>query len=87
MTACKKAFELLKKTVIKASILAHFDSKKQTYIKSDSSNFISVDVLFQMRKNKEFHLVTFFFKNFVSIECNYEIYDKELLIIVQCFEQ
>jgi hypothetical protein len=40
-----------------------------------------------MRKNKEFHLVTFFFKNFVSIECNYEIYDKELLIIVQCFEQ
>jgi hypothetical protein len=31
--ACKIAFELLKKTVIEASILAHFDLKKQIYTK------------------------------------------------------
>jgi Ca2+/Na+ antiporter len=31
--------------------------------------------------------VTFFSKNLASIECNYEIYDKELLRIVRCFEQ
>jgi hypothetical protein len=40
-----------------------------------------------MRENDELHLVTFFSKNLVSIECNYEIYDKELLTIVRCFEQ
>jgi hypothetical protein len=84
---CKHAFELLKRTVIEASILTHFDSKKQTYIKSDSSDFVFAEILSQMRKNDEFHSVTFFSKNLVSIECNYEIYDKELLTIVRCFEQ
>jgi hypothetical protein len=84
---CKHAFELLKRTVIEASILTHFDSKKQIYIKSDSSDFVFAEVLSQMRKNDELHSITFFSKNLVSIECNYEIYDKELLTIVRCFEQ
>jgi hypothetical protein len=84
---CKHAFDLLKRTVIEASILTHFDSKKQIYIKSDSSNFVFAEILSQMKKNDELHFVTFFSKNLVSIECNYEIYDKELLTIVRCFEQ
>jgi hypothetical protein len=84
---CKHAFELLKRTVIEASILTHFDSKKQIYIKSDSSDFVFAEVLSQMKENDELHSVTFFSKNLVSIECNYEIYDKELLTIVRCFEQ
>jgi hypothetical protein len=85
--ACKQTFELLKRTIIEALILAHFDSKKQIYIKSDSSNFVFARILSQMRKNDELHLVIFFSKNLASIECNYEIYDKELLTIVRCFEQ
>jgi hypothetical protein len=85
--ACKIAFELLKRTVIEASILTHFDLKKQIYIESDFSDFVFAEVLSQMRKNDELHLVTFFSKNLVSIECNYEIYDKKLLTIVRCFEQ
>ena len=28
----------------------------------------------------------FFNKNMILIECNYEIYDKKLLIIIRCFE-
>jgi hypothetical protein len=40
-----------------------------------------------MRKNDELHSMTFFSKNLASTECNYEIYDKELLIIIRCFEQ
>jgi hypothetical protein len=85
--ACKQTFELLKKTIIETSILAHFDSKKQSFIKSDSSDFVFADVLSQMRKNDELHSIAFFFKNLASIECNYEIYDKKLLAIVRCFEQ
>jgi hypothetical protein len=85
--ACKIAFELLKKIIIEASILAHFDLKKQIYIKSDFFDFVSAEVLSQMRKNDEFHSMTFFSKNLASTECNYEIYDKELLVIIRCFEQ
>jgi hypothetical protein len=40
-----------------------------------------------MKKNDELHFVIFFSKNLVSIECNYEIYDKKLLTIMRCFEQ
>jgi hypothetical protein len=85
--ACEIAFEFLKRTVIEASILTHFDLKKQIYIKSDSFDFVFAEVLSQMKENDELHFVTFFSKNLVSIECNYEIYDKELLTIVRCFEQ
>jgi hypothetical protein len=85
--ACKIAFELLKRTVIEASILAHFDLKKQIYVENNSFDFVSAEVLSQMRENDELHSVTLFSKNLASIECNYEIYDKELLTIVRCFEQ
>jgi hypothetical protein len=64
---CKYVFELLKKTVIKISILAHFDSKKQNYIENDLFDFVFTKVLSQMRKNDELHSVTFFSKNLVSI--------------------
>jgi hypothetical protein len=84
---CKQTFELLKRTIIEVSILTHFDLKKQIYIKNDFSDFMFAEVLSQMRKNDELHSVTFFSKNLASIECNYEIYDKELLTIIRCFEQ
>ncbi len=84
---CKQTFKLLKKTIIKTSILTHFDSKKQIYIKSDWFDFVFAKILSQMRKNDELHFVTFFSKNLASIECNYEIYDKTLLTIVRYFEQ
>ena len=32
------------------------------------------------------HLVAFYSKNIVPAECNYEIYDKELLVIVRYLE-
>ncbi len=38
--ACKIAFELLKWTIIEASILTYFDLKKQIYIKNDSFDFV-----------------------------------------------
>jgi hypothetical protein len=43
-------------------------------------------VLSQLSDDGELHLVTFFSKNLAPAECNYEIYDKELLAIVRGFE-
>ncbi len=85
--ACKIAFELLKRTIIETFILIHFDFTKQISIKSDSSDFVFAEILSQIKENDEFHLVIFFSKNLVSIKCNYEIYDEELLVIIRCFEQ
>ncbi len=73
--------------MIESFVLAYFDSVKQIYIESDSSDFVSVEILSQMKKNDELHSITFFSKNLISAKCNYEIYDKELLVIIKCFEQ
>ena len=73
--------------MLKTSIFCHFDRKKQCYLKIDSSNIVNDEVLSQKQKNELLHSVAFFFKNMNSIECNYEIYSKEFLAIICCFEK
>ena len=40
----------------------------------------------QHDNNKILHSLIFYNKNFNFVEINYHIYDKELLIIICCFE-
>jgi hypothetical protein len=35
----------------------------------------------------EFHLVAFMSKSFMDMECNYEVYDKEMLAIICALEE
>jgi len=85
--ACKAAFALLKKTVTEGPVLAHFDRTKKSYLETDSSDYVNSGVLSQYGEDGLLHPVAFFSKNLNPAECNYEIYDKELLAIVKCFEQ
>ena len=84
--ACEKAFELLKKTVTEAPILRHFDRNKTSYVETDASDYVASGVLSQMDEDNVLHPVAFFSRKLSPAECNYEIYDKELLAIIQCFE-
>ena len=45
------------------------------------------DVLFQRNAAEVWQLVVYFFKKMIFAECNYEIYDKKLLIIVKIFKE
>ena len=45
---CNKAFEALKTAFRDAPILAHFDPEKETWIETDSSDFVSAGVLSKM---------------------------------------
>ena len=71
----------------KISILTHFNFELKTIIESDSSDYVSVEILFQKEKDDVVRFVAFFSKTLLSAECNYEIYDKELLAIIRCFEE
>ena len=86
MNACQKAFELLKKAVMKSSVLTHFNLTQVIILKCDSSDNISEGVLSHYRDNDLLHSVAFFSKNLIPAKCNYEIYDKELLTIIHCLE-
>jgi RNase H-like domain found in reverse transcriptase len=66
-------------------MLAHFDPEKETWIETDASDFVTAGVLSQMH-NGVLRPVAFFSKKMSAAECNYMIYDKELLAIIKAFE-
>ena len=84
---CQKFFELLKKRFTTALILAHFDSTKKLIVETDASDWVSAEILSQYSDDNIFCPVTFFSKKHLVQEVNYEIYDKELLVIICAFEE
>ena len=83
---CEWAFITLKITFITASILHHFNLSLLIFVKCDTLNFVSSDILSQKDEGGILWPVTFIFKKHSSQKCNYEIYDKELLTTIQSFE-
>ena len=55
-------------------------------MKIDSSDYVNVGVLFQL-SNRLLYPVAYFLKKITLAEDNYNIYDKELLAIIQYFEK
>ncbi|EAQ90430.1 hypothetical protein CHGG_03079 [Chaetomium globosum CBS 148.51] len=83
----RQSFEELKNAFTKAPILAYFDYSKRTVVETDASNWASGGVLSQYDDNGKLRPVAFFSAKHSSAECNYEIYDKELLAIVKALEE
>ena len=81
-----KAFEALKKCVTEAPILRHYDRKKKVILETDFSDWCLGGVLSQYDDEGVLHPVAFYSKKMIPAECNYEIYDKELLAIIRCLE-
>ena len=71
---------------MKASVLRHFDSNCQAILEIDTSNLMTNKILFQYNKEEVLHSVVFYNKSMISAECNYYIYNKELLAIIHCFK-
>ncbi|KAI1676227.1 reverse transcriptase [Pyrenophora tritici-repentis] len=86
-TACQKAFDRLKSAFTEAPILAPFDWDKEIILETDASDYVSAGVLSQHGDDGILRPVAFFSKKHSVTECNYEIYDKELLAIIRCFEE
>ena len=84
---CQLAFDEVKKLVTSAPILRHFDPTRTCYVKCDSSDYVTSGVLSQIDDDRVLHPIAFFSRKMAPAECNYEIYDKELLVIVCCFEE
>ena len=84
---CQIIFNVLKKIFISNIIFRHYDLSFKIVMKINVSNYVFENVLSQYDKEKIFYFVIYFSKKHFSIECNYEIYDKKLLIIVRAFEK
>lgn len=84
---CEQAFVRLKKMFTEAPILVHFNPDRETIVEADSSGWAIGGTLMQLQDTGIFHPCAFFSKKNSPAECNYEIYDKEMLAIVRCLEE
>jgi len=77
----------LKKVFTFKIILCHYNSDHKIVIEINVLNYVFKDIFFQYDENDVFHSVAYFSKKHNSVECNYKIYDKELMIIVHAFKK
>ena len=68
-------------------ILHYYNSDLKIIVKTDTSDYVSEGILSQYNENDVLYLIAYFFKKHNSAECNYEIYNKELIVIVHTFKE
>ncbi len=84
---CRIAFNTLKKVFTFKIILHYYNSDHKIVIEINALNYVFKDILSQYDENEILYSVAYFSKKHNSVECNYEIYDKELMIIVCAFKK
>ena len=81
------AFDTLCKKFMSDLVLHHFDPDKKIVVETDASDYVSAGILLQFDESNVLRPVAFFSRKHLPAECNYEIYNKELLAIVTVFEE
>jgi hypothetical protein len=81
----QEAFNKLKKQVTEEPVLVQPDQKKQFEIEVDASNYAIGAVLMQKGEKDILHPVAFFSKTMNNAQRNYDMYNHELLALVEMF--
>ena len=63
--------------------MRHFDRFKEAILETNSSDYVNGGILSQYDNEDVLHSIIFYNKNLISIECNYQIYDKKLFVIIR----
>ena len=82
---CHSAFNNLKKAFTTAPVLTHWILDTQITVKTDVSDYVLIAILSIMTPSGELHPIAFHSQTFKTPECNYNVHDKELLVIVEAF--
>jgi len=82
----QKAFDELKQVFTTKPVLAAPDLDKEFRVEVDASNYATGGVLSMKCSGNRWRSVAFISKSLSNTEQNYEIYDKEMLVIVRCLE-
>ena len=82
----QEAFDTLKVHITDEPVLAHPDLTKQFKLRVDVSGYAVGAVLMQRQEDGKRHPVGFYSATLNPAECNYDIYDLELLAIVKVLQ-
>ena len=83
----QKAFEHLKQIFSSAPVLQIPDITRPFSIMTDASLLAAGAVLMQADENSDLHPHAYFSRTFSSAQCNYDIYDQELLTVILALEE
>ena len=83
----EEAFQLYKAAFMTALVLVHLDFSRPFFMETDAADFPLGAVLSQLGDGEELHRVAFYSQKFSAAKINYEIHDKELLVIVDSFQE
>jgi hypothetical protein len=86
-TEQQMAFDTLKVTFRSAPVLARFDPDQDVIVETDASDYVSTGVLSQYDDDNVLHSMAYISKKHSPMECNYEIYNKELMAIIRAFQE
>jgi len=82
----QKAFEELKQIFTMKPVSAAPDLDKEFRVEADASNYATGGVLSMKCSDEKWRPVAFISKSLSDTERNYEIHDKEMLMVVRCLE-
>ena len=80
------SFDKLKSLFTSEPILHHFDPELPTTVHVDSSGWAVSGIVSQPDANGILHPIAFWSRKCIPVECNYDIHDREMLAIVECFK-
>ena len=81
------AFDTLKQCFTESPVLLMPNSLKPFVLETDASLFASRAVLRQQDNNGDWHPCAYLSKSFNDTECNYNIWDRELLAVVRALTE
>jgi len=82
---CEKAFMELKCKFITAPIWCHYPPQRKKQMEMDASDLCKAGILTQYEPDRRWHPLSYYNKNFLPTELNYDVHDKAMVVIVKCF--
>jgi len=79
---CQNALEELKNRFITATILCHYHPDHTKQIETDALDLCKAGILSQYKPDNCWHPLTYYNKTFLPAELNYDVHDKEMVVIV-----
>src|SRR5258708_2131942 len=83
----QQAFDTLKNAITSAPTLIFPSRSSLFHLECDASNFAMGAILSQQQEDGLFHPIGFMSKSFSNTEWNYQIHDKEMLVIMHALEE
>ena len=72
---------------MKAPILAYFALERAKMMETDASDLAKGGILNQLEPDGKWHPLAYLSERVLPADINYDVHDKEMVVIVNCFER